>query len=88
MDFVTGLPKSKNWRGIKYDSIILIINRPTKMIYYEPVFITLDAKQLAEVLIEITNRGSLFTLKFWSSLCYYLNVNRHLCTAFHPQTDG
>ena len=66
------------------------------MVHYEPVLTTLDAEQLAEVLIEaifkyhglpdsiITDRGSLFTSKFWSSLCYYLNVKRRLKTAFHP----
>ena len=100
MDFVTGLPKSKDWRGVEYDSILVIIDRLTKMVHYEPVLTTLDAEQLAEVLIEavikyhglpdsiVTDRGSLFTSKFWSSLCYYLNVKRRLSTAFHPQTDG
>ena len=36
----------------------------------------------------MTDRGSLFTSKFWSSLCYFLGVKRRLSTAFHPQTDG
>lgn len=78
----------------------MIVDRLTKMVHYEPLLTTLDAEQLAEVLIEaifkyhglpdsiITDRGSLFTSKFWSSLCYYLNVKRRLSTAFHPQTDG
>ena len=36
----------------------------------------------------VTDRGSLFTSKFWSSLCYFLGIKRRLSTAFHPQTDG
>lgn len=76
MDFVMGLPKSKDWREVEYDSIFVIIDRLTKMVYNKPVFTILDTEQLAEVLIEaviryhglldciITNRGSLFTSKF------------------------
>ena len=71
-----------------------------KMVYYEPVKITIDAPGLAEVIIDVvvchhalpdtivTDRGSLFTSKFWSSLCYFLGIKRQLSTAFHPQTDG
>ena len=71
-----------------------------KMVHYKPVKITLDALGLAEVIIDVvvrhhglpdlivTDRGSLFTSKFWSSLCYFLGIKRRLSTAFHLQTDG
>ena len=36
----------------------------------------------------ISDRGLVFTSKFWSSLCYFLSIKRRLSTAFHPQTDG
>ena len=36
----------------------------------------------------ISDRGVVFTSKFWSSLCYFLRIKRKLSTAFHPQTDG
>lgn len=70
------------------------------MVYYEPVLKTINEKQLAEILIEtvikyhglpdsiVTNRGLLFTSKFWSFLCYYVNVKRRLSTDFQPQIDG
>ena len=70
------------------------------MVHYKPVKIILDAPGLAEVIIDVvvrhhglpdsivTDRGSLFTSKFWSSLCYFLDIKRRLSTAFHPQTDG
>ncbi len=32
----------------------------------------------------MTDRGLLFTSKFWSSLCYFLRIKRKLFTAFHP----
>ena len=42
MDFVVRLPESKDWRGIEYDSILVIVDQFSKMVYYEPVITTLD----------------------------------------------
>ncbi len=36
----------------------------------------------------VTDRGSRFTSKFWSSLYYFLGIKRKLSTAFNPQTNG
>ena len=36
----------------------------------------------------ITNRGLLFTLKFWSLLCYFLSLKQKLSITFHLQIDG
>ncbi len=100
MDFVTGLPISVDWKGDSYDSILVIVDRLTKMVYYVPVKVTIDAPGLVEVIINVvvrhhgvlesimTDQGSLFTSKFWSLLCYFLGIKRKLSTAFHPQTDG
>ena len=100
MHFVTGLLLSVDWKGDNYDSILVIVDRLTKMVHYEPVKVIIDAPGLAEVIIDVvvwhhdlpdsivTDRGSLFTSKFWSSLCYFLGVKQRLSSAFHPQTDG
>ena len=100
MDFVTGLPLSADWKGDNYDSIFVIVNRLTKMVYYKLVKVIIDAPGLAEVILDVvvchhgvpdsivTDRGSLFTSKFWSSLCYFLGIKQRLSTAFHPQTDS
>ena len=37
MDFVTSLPISSDEKGDSYDSILVIIDRLTKIVYYEPV---------------------------------------------------
>ena len=70
------------------------------MVYYEPVQMTITAPALAEVIFNVvvrhhglpdsivSDRGSVFTSKFWSSLCYFLSIKRRLSTAFYPQTDG
>ena len=100
MDFVTGLPLSADWKGDSYDSILVIVDRLTKMVYYKPVKVTIDASGLAKVIIDvvvrhhglsdsiISDQGAIFTSKFWSSLCYFLGIKRRLSTVFHPQIDG
>lgn len=52
MAFVTGLSKNKDWRGVEYDFILVIVDRLTKIVDYKPVLTNLDIKQLAEVLIK------------------------------------
>ena len=71
-----------------------------KMIYYEPVQMTITAPALAEVIFNVVARhrglpdsivsdcSSVFTSKFLSSLCYFLSIKRKLSTTFYPQTDG
>ncbi len=100
MDFVTGLPISADWKGDSYELILVIVDRLTKIVHYVPVKITIDAPGLAEVIIDVvvrhhgvpesivTDRGSLFTSKFWSSLYYFLGTKMKLSTTFHPQADG
>ncbi len=70
------------------------------MVDYEPVKVTIDAPGIVEVIIDVVvhhygvpesivmDRGLLFTLKFWSLLCYFLGIKKKLSTAFYPQTDG
>ena len=81
MDFVIGLPISTDWKRDSYDSILVIVDWLTKMVYYEPVKITINTWGLTEVIINVvvchhclpdsivTDKGSLFTSKFWLSLC-------------------
>ena len=100
IDFVTGLPILIDWKGDSYNSILVIIDWLTKIVHYKPVKITINTPGLAKIIIDVvvrhhgfpdsivTNRGSLFTSKFWSSLYYFLSIKRRLSTAFHPQTNG
>ena len=89
-----------DWKGDSYDSILVIVNRLIKMVYYEPVKVTIDALGFVEVIINIvvrhhdlpnsivTNQGLLFISKFWSLLCYFVGIKQRLFTTFYPQTDG
>ena len=100
MDFVTGLPPSKAWNGAVYDSILVVVDRLTKMVHYIPVTKTVSAEDLAEIILRevirlhglpssiVTDRGSIFTSKYNDALCYALKIKRRMSIAFHPQTDG
>ena len=87
--------------GKVYDSILVIMDRYTKMARYLPPRKDIKAEELTDVIMNkhvlrgaslpqsiVSNRGSVFNAKYWSSLCYMLNVKRHLSVAYHPQTDG
>ena len=99
MDFITDMPPSE-FHGIVYDSIFIVMCRYTKLARYVPAQMDWSAERLAEAFIEnvwrekglpdsvVLDRGSLFTSKFWSTMCFHLKIQRRLSSAFHPQTDG
>ena len=92
--------QSTDWKRDSYNSIRVIVDRLTKMVYYKLVKIIINTPGFAEVIIDVviwhnslldsivTNKCSLFTSKFWLSLCYFLDIKCYLSTAFYPQTDG
>ena len=92
---MTGLLVSTDWKGKSYDSILVIVDRLMKMVYYELVKVTIDVSGLVEVIFNViiqhhglsnsivSNIGLLFTSKFWSLLYYFFGVKRKLSTAFH-----
>ena len=99
MDFITDLPPSR-LRDKTYDSILVVVDRFTKYSFFIPAIKTVSAEQFADIIIDqvyhwigypnsvISDRGSIFTSKYWSTLCYLLGTKRKLSTTFHPQTDG
>ncbi|OQE16552.1 hypothetical protein PENFLA_c027G03970 [Penicillium flavigenum] len=99
MDFITGLPQSI-WKGKIVDAILVIVDRFSKWCLFSPVSTTMDASELAELFYHnvelrfgppngiVSDRGSVFTSRFWSKLCYMSQVKLRYSTAFHPQTDG
>ena len=100
IDFVTRLPILVDWKRDNYDSIIVIIDQLIKMIYYKLVKVTINARELAKVILDVvvrhhrlpdlivSDRGSLFTSKFCSLLYYFFGIKRRLSNAFYPQTNG
>ena len=102
MDLITGLPPICLRNGDEVDSILVIVDRFTKIMHCFAINKTITSQELAMLFhneIEyqrgvrapegvVSNRGSIFTSQFWSDLCYISQTKRRLSTAFHPQTDG
>ena len=53
MDFVIRLPVLTNWKDKSYNSILVIIAWLIKIVYYEPIKITINILKLAEVIFNI-----------------------------------
>ena len=98
--FCHGFASFDGLEGSNYDSILVIVNRLTKMVHYKPMKITIDASGFAEVIINmvvrhhglpdliVTNKRLLFISKSWSLLSSFLGIKWRLFIAFHPQTNG
>ncbi|MBW0584246.1 hypothetical protein O181_123961 [Austropuccinia psidii MF-1] len=94
MDFITQLPLSNS-----FDSILVIVDRFSKMAVFIPTMSSITSLDLAHLFIKniflkhglplsiVSNRGSLFVSSFWTNLCQQLKVSRDISTAYHPETD-
>jgi hypothetical protein len=95
LDFIVDLPVSKT-----FDSILVVVDRLTKYATFIPTNKTITADQFCDLFIAyifaqhgmpheiISDRGSIFTSKFWQRFCDLVKVKTNLSTAFHPQSDG
>jgi len=95
MDFIDGLPDSNG-----FNSILVIVDRFTKMARFIPTVTTIDSPALATIFLReifsrhgvpadiVSDRGKHFISHFWSSLCDLLHIKSNLSTAYHPETDG
>jgi len=101
MNFITKLSILKNsaW-GVKFDSILTIVDRLTKYTMFISFKETVTASVLTYTILQelinnhglpkkfITDRDKLFTSKFWETLTAELRINHKMSTAYHSQTDG
>ncbi|KAJ1580494.1 hypothetical protein NDA12_000415 [Ustilago hordei] len=95
LDFIEGLPPSRN-----YDSILVIVDRLTKFAILAPTHKTVMAKQTAVLLYGhlvrlfgypdhmVLDQGRQFISGAWKAFAEQMGVKHSLSTAYHPQTDG
>ena len=95
MDFIVKLPPSQG-----NDSVLVVVDRYTKLAHFIPCLETTTAPQFAEIFIRhivkhhglprdiISDRGSIFMSSFWSTMCSKLGIVGNHSTSYHPQTDG
>lgn len=97
MDFIVKLPISKDsLTGVKYDSILVIVDRLTKFAYFVPYIEKLIAEQLASTVLWVLvanhrmlkkfliDKDKLFTSMFWKLLVALLGTHHKTSTSYHP----
>ena len=95
MDSVEPLPNSNG-----YNSILVVVDRLTKMALFIPTTTKITAQDLADIFIAnvfskhgtphdiVSDRGSKFTSDFWTAFSQAVKIRQNLSTAFHPESDG
>jgi transposase InsO family protein len=98
MDFITQLPPTGG--PIKYDAIVVFVDRLTKMVRLAPTTSNVTAEGTAQLLHDhvfrhhgvpktlITDRGSVFTARLFQEFMKKLETKHCKTTAYHPQSDG
>ena len=95
VDLITGLPES-----LGYDTILVVIDRLSKLLHAIPTNETLSSEGLARLFRDhvwkhhglpeqvISDRGPQFVSGFIRELYNVLGIKMATSTAYHPQTDG
>ena len=96
MDFITKLPPTPR----NHDSILVMVDRLSKMVRLAPCKESITAVETANLFVDsvfkshgmpsslITDRDTRFTSHFWEEVCNLVGMERHMSSAFHPQSDG
>ena len=94
-DFITKLPIAQG-----YDSVLVVVDRLTKMVHFVPTTEKTLAEGLARLFKDnvwklhglpesiISDRGLQFVAGIMQELNRMLGIESKLSTVFHPQTDG
>lgn len=95
MNFITRLLVSTNRKGKTYNSILVIINKIKKRVYYELIKGIINFFDLTKVIINIvvrhhglfnsivTDCSLVFISKFQSLFYYFLEIKQKLFTTFY-----
>jgi len=96
MDFITGFPRTST----QHDSIMVVVDRLTKVAHFIPVKSTYSDNDVVQVFIRnivrlygvpkkiVTNMDAKFTFRFWKELFAGLGREFVFSTTYHLEIDG
>ena len=96
IDFMLGLPCTSR----KHDSILVVVDRFSKMAHFLPCSKTSNASKIAKPYFDeivklyglpktiVSDRDVRFMSYFWKTLWHLVGTKLKFFIAFHPQTDG
>lgn len=96
LDFIGPVPRSRH----QMNYILVMVDKMTKRVYYEPCRSTITARQTAQIVFRrvvreqglpsviVSDRDSRFTSNLWHELWSACGTKLSLSTAYHQQTDG
>jgi len=95
LDFIEGLPKSKN-----FDTILVVIDKLTKYGHFIPLAHPYTAMSIAKLFhnnvfklhglpqVIISDKDRIFTSTLWQELFKLTETTLNMSSSYHPQTDG
>ena len=96
MDFIIGFQLTER----RHNSIFVVFDTLTKSSHFIPVCMMYYTPDIDRVFISeivmlhgmptriISDRGSMFTGRFWTSFQEALGTQLNFSTVYHPETDG
>lgn len=95
MDFIEGLPRSAH-----VDTILVVVDIFSKNAHFLPLLHPFTACKVAQVFLNsiyklhgmpesiVSDRGRIFTSRFWQELFKLSGTQLRMSSSYHPQTDG
>jgi hypothetical protein len=96
MDFITGLPRTRNM----HDSIMVVVEKLTKSAHLIPLKTTHKETNVVEIFLKevaclhripktiVSDRDPKFTSNFWKGMFKGFGTNLNFSTVYHLESDG